>query len=123
MSKNVKEPDFLLLYIIILSIPLLLLSPAMQLKFSGFVHLVTREPFPSLSPLIIIIFLCVLAPASLQLHTAVVAAVAGASLKPGRKMHLMKGLEHPLQRCLWIDPNHFIPFPSLCYPVCILSLV
>lgn len=96
MSKNVKEPGFLLLYIIILSIPFLLLSPAIQLKFSGFVHLVTREPFPSLSPLIIIIFVCVLVPASLQLHAAVVAAVTGASLKPGKQMHLMKGLEHPL---------------------------
>lgn len=96
MSKNVKEPGFLLLHIIILSIPFLLLSPAIQLKISGFVPLVTREPFPSLSPLIIIIFLCVLVPASLQLHAAVVAAVTGASLKPGKKMHLMKGLEHPL---------------------------
>lgn len=38
-------------------------------------------------------------------------------------MHLMKGLEHPLQRCLWIDLNNFIPFPSLCHTACLLSSV
>lgn len=65
--NNVKEPGFLLLNIIIMSIPFLLLSPAVQLKFSGFVHLITREHFPTLPHLIIIVFDCVQVPASLQL--------------------------------------------------------
>lgn len=123
MSKNVKQPGFLLLNIIITSIPFLLLSPAIQLKFSGFVQSITREHLPSLSPLIIIIFVCVQVPASLQLHAGAVAAVTGASLKPGEQIHLMKGLVYPLYRCLWIDSSNFISFPSLCYPVFLLSLL
>lgn len=66
--KNVKETGFLLLNIIIMSTPFLLLSPAVQLKFSGFVHLIIREHFPTLPHLIIIVFDCVQVPASLQLR-------------------------------------------------------